>query len=146
MVSMSDTKQRCSCCGRYPSRPLSIDALIVRNNEILLIKRAIEPYRGFWALPGGHVDWDETVKEAVIREVKEETNLDVKALKLLGVYSKPERHPNQSVAISYITDTQGVAHAGDDAKDVDFFPLDNLPENLAFDHKEIIGDYLKHVR
>src|SRR3989344_168461 len=95
------TTQRCSACGRYPNRAISIDALIIQDNKLLLIERALNPYKGFWALPGGHVDWNETVEEAVEREVKEETNLIVISLQLLGVYSNPKRHPNQTVAVSF---------------------------------------------
>lgn len=142
---MKKDKKPCPCCGRYPNRTVTIDALIISNNKILLIKRLVAPYKGFWALPGGHVDFGETVEDAVKREVKEETSLTVKSLKLFGVYSSPKRHPKQAVAVSYIVDTKGNAKAGDDAEKLDFIPLDNLPENLAFDHEEIIGDYLVKV-
>jgi len=142
MGIMKKKQKSCPCCGRYPTRSVTIDALIVQNKKILLIKRGVTPYKDRWALPGGHVDFDETVEEAVRREVREETNLTVTSAKLLGVYSSPKRHPKQAVAVSYIVDAKGDAKAGDDAENLDFFPLDDLPENLAFDHKEIIGDYL----
>ncbi len=146
MGNISNNREKCPSCGKYPSRPLSIDALIIRNGKILLIKRGIEPYKDFWALPGGHVDFNETVEEAVKRETEEETNLKVVSLKLLGVYSNPKRHPNQSVAVSYIAETTGEPRASDDAKECRFFPLDELPKDLAFDHKKIIEDYKEATR
>ena len=133
----------CPTCGNYNNRAISIDALIVRDGNILLIKRGVEPYKGFWGLPGGHLDFDETIKDAVRREVNEETGLTVTSLKLLGIYDSPKRHPKQSVAISYITETIGEPKAGDDAIEVQFFSLKNIPKELAFDHTQIISNYLK---
>ena len=138
---MTINRQKCPSCGRYAGRPLSIDALIVKDGKILLIKRGVKPYKDFWALPGGHVDFDETVEEAVVREIKEETSLDVISLKFLGLYSDPGRHPDQSVAVSYVVNFIGEPKAGDDAEECRFFPLDSLPENLAFDHQKIINDF-----
>lgn len=146
MIVMPISNIKCPCCRRYPSRPLSIDAIIVRDGKLLLIKRKLEPFKGYWALPGGHVDFGETVENAVTREVKEETNLTVTKMKLHGVYSNPKRHPNQSVAISYITDTEGNTKAGDDALEFKFVPLSEIPDNLAFDHNRILDDYVKSVK
>jgi len=136
----------CPTCGNYKNRAVSIDALIVRDGNILLIKRGIEPYKDFWGLPGGHLDFDEKIEDAVRREVKEETGLVVTSLLLHGIYDSPSRHPKQSVAISYITETIGEPKAGDDAAEVQFFLINNLPSELAFDHNKIIADYLKKTK
>ncbi len=131
----------CPSCGRYANRGITIDAVIVRDGKLLLIKRGAEPFKGFWALPGGYVDWDETVEDAVKREVAEETGLVVISLELIGVFSKPERHPKQCVSIAYVAQANGEVKIGDDATEFQWASLNELPE-LAFDHVEIIGKYL----
>jgi len=132
----------CPSCGRYANRGLTIDAVIVRDDKVLLIKRGSEPFAGFWALPGGYVDWDETVEDAVKREVMEETGLTVTSLELIGVYSNPDRHPKQCISMAYAAQTTGDVKVGDDAMDFQWASIESLPE-LAFDHKEIIEKYLK---
>lgn len=132
----------CPSCGRYANRGLTIDAIIVRDGKILLIKRGAEPFKGFWALPGGYVDWDETVEDAVRREVAEETGLMVTSLELIGVFSKPERHPKQCIDVAFAVETMGEPKAGDDAVEIGWFGIKNLPP-LAFDHEKIIRDFLE---
>ena len=131
----------CPSCGRYNNRGVTVDAVIVKDNKILLIKRGNEPFKGFWALPGGYVGWDETVEDAVKREVAEETGLIVKTLEMIGVYSNPARHPKQVIDVAFTVETEGKPKAGDDAIEVGWFDINDLPE-LAFDHEKIIGDYL----
>lgn len=133
--------EKCPHCGKYNNRSVTVDAVIVQNERLLLIRRGVQPFKGFWALPGGHVDWNETVEQAVIREIREEVKVVIEKLTLLGVYSSPERHPEQSVAISYVALIKGFPSAGSDAEAVRFFPLDKLPDQLAFDHHLIISDY-----
>lgn len=130
----------------YNNRPLAVDGLIVKNGKILLIKRKNEQYKGFWAIPGGHVEIYETVEEAVKREVKEETDMDSISVRLLSVYSNPKRSNTQTVAIAYIVEGSGAPKAGDDAEDFQWFPLTSLPDNLAFDHREIINDYIRSYK
>lgn len=79
----------CPHCGRFANRGVSIDAVILKNEEVLLIKRGVEPNKGFWGTPGGYVEWDESAEDAATREVKEETGLNVQNLKLVGVKSSP---------------------------------------------------------
>jgi 8-oxo-dGTP diphosphatase len=120
---------------------VTTDAIIVENNKILLIKRAIDPFKGKWALPGGHLEYGETTEKCVIREVQEETGLEVGVIKLLGVYSDPGRDPRgHTVTVIYLCKAEkGEAHAGDDAAETWWFPLDDLPE-MAFDHARIVKD------
>lgn len=130
--------------GGWDSRGVSVDAVIINSdNEIVLIKRGLEPCKGYWALPGGYVDWDETVEQAVVREVKEETALEVTNVKLIKVYSDPARHIRQVINLAFLVTTTGEIEAGDDAQDIRLFPIDGLPKHLAFDHKQIILDCLK---
>lgn len=131
----------CPECGRFANRGISIDAVIEKDGKILLIKRGAEPFKGFWALPGGYVEWDENTEDAVKREVAEEIGLAVKSLKLIGVYSNPNRHPKQVIDIAFAVQVEGDIRTGDDAVDHKWEAIRSLPE-LAFDHKQIIDDYL----
>src|SRR3989338_7876697 len=93
--------EQCPHCGRFANRGISIDAVIIIDNKVLLIQRGVEPYKGYWGTPGGYVDWDESTEETVKREVKEEVGLDVTEAKLVGVYSSPTRHQKQVINIVY---------------------------------------------
>lgn len=139
MTTLLNTQQ-CSYCGRYNNRGVSVDALIIRNGNILLIKRGVEPDKGKWATPGGYIGWDESGEEALIREVKEETGLTVKKTRFINVYSSPHRHPKQVITLAYIVETEGEPVKGDDADEVRWFSLDALPTPLAFDHEKNINE------
>jgi len=123
---------------------ITVDAVILKENKIVLIKRRNAPFKEYYALPGGFVDYGERTEDAVIREVKEETGLKTKIEKLLGVYSAPDRDPRgHTITIVYkLNITGGKLSAGDDAKEIGLFALDKLPR-LAFDHEEIIGDFIR---
>jgi 8-oxo-dGTP diphosphatase len=137
--------KRCPHCGRYNNRGLTIDAVIVRDSRILLGKRggADAPFKGYWALPGGYVEWGESTETALAREVREETGLTVTGQAVIGVYSDPHRTTSQAVTVGYAAQTTGEPTAGDDLAEVEWFPLDKLPSELAFDHADIIADYRK---
>ncbi len=119
-------------------RSFVTDAVIVREAKIVLIRRKNEPYKGMWALPGGFAEEGETAERCCEREAQEETGLRVKARKLIGVFSSPERDPRGAIAGAYLCEVLGgELKGGDDAKEAKWFSLDELPE-LAFDHKKII--------
>jgi len=122
---------------------LTVDAVIKKNQKIVLIKRKQEPYRGQYALPGGFVEYGETVEAALRREVFEETGLVVKIKSLVGVYSDPDRDPRgHVVSIAFAADVVGGAlAAGSDASDAMLWDIADLPP-LAFDHEQIISDSL----
>ena len=139
----------------YRPRPTVVDGVVLRKviktssdveGEILLIRRAKDPEIGKWAVPGGFVNWDEAADEAVAREVREEAGIDVRPLKIIGVYSSPSRDPvRQTVSIVFICEFRGgELRGGDDAAEAKWWPLYQLPE-LAFDHKKIIKDALEQV-
>lgn len=128
---------------REAVRPATADGLIIKESKILLVKRNHEPYEGFWAIPGGFVEQEETCEEAVIREVREETGLKTKIKEFIGVYSAPSRSPEHTIALAYLLEILGgEVKKSEEATDIQWFPLDDLPP-LAFDHRKIIDDYLK---
>ena len=119
---------------------LTVDTVIIFQGKIVLIRRGNPPYQDHFALPGGFVEVGETVETAAVREAKEETGLDVKLLKLLGVYSDPLRDPRgHTVSVCFLARGSGNLKAGSDAKDTGLFGIDEIPE-LAFDHNKIIED------
>lgn len=132
-----------------PETPyIAVDGIIeIYNNNrfdgIVLIKRKFEP-KGL-AIPGGFVDIGESTSCAVKREMKEETMLDVEVVKLLNVYSDPERDSRfHVVSIVYVCKASGLPIGSDDAKEAEVYKLKDLPiSEFVFDHKKIIEDYLK---
>lgn len=131
-----------------PKTPyLTTDGIIELYEEnrfmgIVLIERKNDP-QGL-ALPGGFVDVGESVEDALIREMKEETNLDVKITGLLGVYSDPKRDPRfHTASVVFIARAQGRPKGGDDAKEAKVYTLHEIPiDHLVFDHQSIVNNYL----
>ncbi len=123
----------------YKKPSITTDGIVIKNRDILLVKRKNPPFKDLWALPGGFVEYKETTENAVMREVFEETGLKTKIIKLAGVYSDPNRDPRgHTITIVYMLEIiGGEMNANDDASEVKYFNLKNLPD-LAFDHKEII--------
>jgi len=121
-----------------------VDAVISNGRGIVLIRRKNEPHG--WALPGGFVDIGETVEEAVAREALEETGLSITDLRLVGVYSNPNRDPRfHTVSIAFSAHAEGDPIGGDDAAEAVYFSTSNLPKNIVFDHEDIINDHLKSM-
>ena len=129
----------------YPRPSVSVDIVIIRKIEgeyqVLLIKRAQEPFQGSYALPGGFVDIEETLENAAARELLEETGIEVEQLFQIQTFSAVNRDPRGRVistafcGLIFNNDSQPIA--GSDASNVSWFSLENLPE-LAFDHEKII--------
>lgn len=140
----------CSRCGALsvPRNPFpTVDIVLYRPGQgVLLIERRNPPHG--WALPGGFIDYGEGAEQAAVREALEETGLAVRLTGLLGVYSDPARDPRfhtLSVVFTAEADGEDVPLAGDDAGQARFFPLDALPQNVAFDHRRIVGDFCKQL-
>lgn len=113
------------------------------NDSIVLIRRKNHPYRGLWALPGGFVEYGETVESAILREVKEETGLEIDLKGITGVYSRPDRDPRgHVVTICYKAQkTGGELKADTDASEVICLKLKDLSNyQLAFDHAQILKE------
>ena len=122
-----------------PKTPfLTVDALILYEGKLVLIRRLNPPFENEFALPGGFVEVGETVEAATFREAKEETGLDIELIKLLGVYSEPSRDPRgHTVTVCYLAKGLGKLKAGSDAKDIRLVELNEIPK-LAFDHNIIV--------
>jgi ADP-ribose pyrophosphatase YjhB (NUDIX family) len=133
----------CPGCGRtievYLNPVPTVDAIVEYEGGVVLVRRRNPPCG--WALPGGFVDYGESVEQAVMREVLEETGLTLVTPTLFYVYSDPERDPRQHTITTVFSGAgQGRLTPGDDAEQARVFPLDDLP-GLAFDHGRILHDY-----
>ena len=136
---------------RVPTAFLTVDAVIFKKinnvNYILLIERKNEPYQNHWALPGGFVEENEDLLDAVKRELFEETNIAVNDLHQLGTFGKPFRDPRgHVVSVVYFgfVPENTIASAADDAKSAFWFSVNELPK-MAFDHLEIINFALTKI-
>ncbi len=135
-------RQFCPECGfvLYQNPVPGVGVLVEMGGKIVLVQRGHEPFEGWWALPAGYIEADESVEQAAVRECKEETGLEVELLELFGVYSFPEGPVQSGIIIFFRAQPiGGELHAGDDARDVRSFPPDELPEQLAFrTHREVL--------
>ena len=121
---------------------ITVDAIIEIDGGIVLIHRKNPPYG--WAIPGGFVDYGETLEAAAIREAKEETCLDVSLVRQFHTYSDPARDPrHHTVTTMFIATATGTPQAADDAEDIGIYTRDNLPEDIAFDHRKVLEDYFE---
>jgi 8-oxo-dGTP diphosphatase len=134
----------CPHCGKtlpdWKQPRLTVD-VIVENDEgqVLLIRRKNPPHG--WAIPGGFVDYGETLETAAIRELKEETGLEVELTAQFHTYSDPQRDPrHHTVTTVFLGRSDGTPVASDDALEARFFPLDQLPAPVVFDHASVLGD------
>jgi len=121
-----------------------VDIIIeLEDKGIILIKRAKEPFG--WAIPGGFVDYGESLEDAARREAWEETALRVELLRQLGAYSAPHRDPrHHTISVVFLARARGKPEARDDALEVGVFTKEDLPASLAFDHAQILADYFAH--
>jgi len=123
---------------------LAVDGIVLtKDGKIVLVRRLNEPFKGYWALPGGFVEYGERVEEALKREVLEETGLKVRILKLVGVYSDPNRDPRGHViSICYLCEeVGGKLRPSSDAMEAAAFAKERLRKlKLAFDHSHMLRD------
>ncbi|HVT44726.1 MAG TPA: NUDIX hydrolase [Thermoanaerobaculia bacterium] len=133
-------------CYEHPRPALTVDIVLFRRHggrdEVLLVRRAKEPFRGRWAFPGGFVDENEPLETAAARELQEETSLEGIRLAQIGAYGDPGRDPRgHTVSIVFMGQLEGraAARAADDADETGWFAADS-PPSLAFDHDRILRD------
>lgn len=126
-----------------PTVDIIIESIDRPHRPIVLIER-LNPPLG-WAIPGGFVDYGETVETAAKREAEEETGLQVELIEQFHVYSDPNRDPRQhTLSVVFIATAKGEPKAGDDAKGMGIFEPWQIPANLCFDHDRILQDYFKY--
>jgi 8-oxo-dGTP diphosphatase len=126
---------------RKPS--VTADGIVVKGHEVALIRRGKEPFKGSYALPGGFLNYGETLEHCVVREVQEETGLRTEIVGLVGVFSSPGRDPRGHfvTAVYHLKVVGGTMRAGDDAEGAEWVHLDRLPR-FAFDHGKIVQSFL----
>jgi 8-oxo-dGTP diphosphatase len=119
---------------------LTVDIIVEVNGGIVLIERKNIPHG--WAIPGGFVDYGESIETAALREAKEEISLDVVLTDQFHTYSNPNRDPrHHTVSTVFIATANGTPRGADDAKVARLFREDDLPQPIVFDHKQILRDY-----
>ncbi len=130
---------------KYRNPLLTIDIIIEIDGWIVLIERKNPPYG--WALPGGFVDYGESLEASAAREAKEETSLNIKLKEQFHTYSDPDRDPrHHTVTTVFIARATGIPKAADDAKKAKTFTENNLPTPIVFDHEKIISDYFRYKK
>lgn len=136
--------------AKHKTPSITTDIFIFDDDfNFILIKRKNDPCKDYWALPGGFVEYGESVENAAVREAKEETNLDIELLDLVNVYSEPNRDSRgHTITIAYTAKgNMENMKADSDAKEIGVFSCEKLSEiNIAFDHEKIIKDCLNKAK
>lgn len=137
-------------CYKYPHHAVTTDCVVFGFDgvhlNVLLVERRNDPFKGKWALPGGFLNIDEDAPVGAMRELKEETGLEVQHIEQLGAFTAPDRDPRErviSIAFFTLVRLADVA-GGDDAASARWFSIDKLPE-LAFDHSQVFNKALERL-
>jgi 8-oxo-dGTP diphosphatase len=151
-VATNKSDKAKSYCYDHPRPALTVDIVLLHRSaveiEVLLIKRAREPFKGQWAFPGGFVDKDESLEDAATRELAEETGLRGIPLEQIGAFGDPGRDPRGhtvSVVFAGVLEDRALVSAGDDASEAAWHPAIE-PPNLAFDHNKILRIAIDRMR
>ncbi len=138
-----------SCGFVFYQNPIpAAGAIIVQDDQVLMVKRAHPPRVGWWCLPAGFMEWNEHPSATAIREVGEETGFLIKLNGLFQIYTGTDDPRSNAVLILYLADiVSGEMRASDDALDVRFFPFGELPQDIAFEsHIRALADYQARFR
>ena len=131
------------CIELYKNPKPTVDIAITDGKRVVVVKRKNNPFKGSWVLPGGFVEYGETVEKTAIREAKEETTIDIRLEGILGVYSAPDRDPRgHNISTVFVAEpVNGVPEGGDDAAEAEWREISSLQAgDLAFDHDLILKD------
>jgi ADP-ribose pyrophosphatase YjhB (NUDIX family)/predicted GIY-YIG superfamily endonuclease len=137
-------RQVCTVCGHihYGNAKPCAAVLVIRDGRLLLVKRTIAPYRGYWDIPGGFLEEHELPHSAAVREVREETGLEVRLNQLFGFYLDQYVKGDRTIFtlnIYFLAEVvAGVEHAGDETAQLGWFTPDELPRRVAFDHAQLV--------
>ena len=138
----------------WPRPMVTVDAIVVkRSNDhaaVLLIKRKNDPYKGKWAFPGGFIEMEEELEDAVVRELAEETGLQGIQLEQMHTFGRVGRDPRgRQITIAFMgftDDNNATVKGGDDAEEAKWFDINNLPTNIAFDHDKVAEFAIKKIK
>ena len=130
----------------YKNPVPTVDIIIEIGDKIILIERKNPPYG--WAIPGGFVDYGESLENAAMREALEETSVHVELYEQFYTYSKPDRDPrHHTITTVFLARAlKGTPRADDDAKSLELFTSDSLPDTIAFDHRDVLMDYFRYKK
>ena len=130
----------------YKNPVPTVDIIIEIGDKIILIERKNPPYG--WAIPGGFVDYGESLENAAMREALEETSVHVELYEQFYTYSKPDRDPrHHTITTVFLARAlKGTPKADDDAKSLELFTSDSLPDTIAFDHRDVLMDYFRYKK
>ena len=140
----------CDVCGRFNSRTLAANALVIDGTKVLLVQRGEKPYKGWWDIPGGYLGWDETVEDCASRELHEETGLIVDPMDLdfFSVFSDPNNKANNQVVDLYFITRKFSGEIIFDSQEIvaaEWFNLNELPDSVAFDHLFVLEKLQKKL-
>jgi ADP-ribose pyrophosphatase YjhB (NUDIX family) len=144
--------QACANCGVmhfHNSKPCA-GALIVKDGKVLLVKRAVEPFKNYWDIPGGFLEAGEHPRDGMLREVREELGVEVRVKALLGVYmDRYHTYGEEIFTLNHyyvVEPISGELRAADDVSEWKWFELDALPDRIAFEHERaVLGDLQKKI-
>ncbi|UCD63767.1 MAG: NUDIX hydrolase [Candidatus Zixiibacteriota bacterium] len=149
-----DGRKRMVCTNRecdfifYQNPVPAAGAVIVRDDKVLMVRRAHPPKVDWWCLPAGFMEWNEHPGETAVREIEEETGLKIKLTSFFEVYSGNDDPRNNAVLMLYLADVVGgEIQPSDDASEVRYFSFDHLPDKIAFiSHRQALADYVRRYR
>lgn len=133
-----------NCAFIFWNNPKPVVSILLHHDgKILMLQRANEPLKGYWCLPGGYLNYDETPEEAVIRELKEETGIECKIGRLIGVYRIDNDPRGINIDIIYEAEFKSEVNLSDEHKKFNFFSVGQLPEKIAYKHREAINVFIQ---